>query len=65
MIEKAFLLFGLGFSMLVYFLSIKPAKISFFKKAFYFALSLVGITGMLFLIGVLLAHAMSRFQTAL
>ncbi len=62
MIEKVFLAFGLGFSILVYFLSIRPAKLSHVKKAFYFVLSLIGITGTLFLIGILIAHALSRFR---
>lgn len=55
MIETLFFVFGLGFSVLVYFLSIKRRNISPAAKAGYFLLTLIGITGMVFLIGVAIA----------
>ncbi len=60
MIEAGSLLFGLGFSLLVYFSSIRNADIPRFKKAFYFLISFIGITGMVFLSGILVAHALRK-----
>ncbi len=54
------MLFGLGFSVLVYFLSIRKAEIPWTKKAFYFLVSFIGITGMVFLSGILVAHALRK-----
>ena len=62
MIEKIFLLIGLGFSLLVYFRSMKNARLSFFRKTFYFLITLVGITGTLSLIGVMVSHFLSRLH---
>ncbi len=56
MIETFFFLFGLGFSLLVYFHSIRKTPYSAIKKAFFFLVTLIGITGTLFLFGVLVAH---------
>ena len=58
--ETAFLLFGLGFSILVYFRSIRPSNEPPFRKAVYFLLTLIGITGMLFLSGVLIAYFLRK-----
>lgn len=55
MIEILFLLFGLGFSVLVYISSIRTAKASALAKLTYFVLSLIGITGILLLLGVMIA----------
>ena len=55
MIETFFFLFGLGFSFLVYFRSIRKTDYSWPKKAIYFFFTLIGITGTLFLFGVLVA----------
>lgn len=55
MIETASFIFGLGFSLLVYFISIRGRGISAGAKAGYFILTLIGITGMVFLIGVAIA----------
>ncbi len=55
MIETASLLLGLGFSFLVYFRSIRTADLSRPRKALYFLLTLVGITGTVFLSGILIA----------
>ncbi len=60
MIEAGSLLFGLGFSLLVYFSSIRNADIPRLKKAFYFLISFIGITGMVFLSGILVAHALRK-----
>lgn len=62
MIELAFFLFGLLFSFLVYFRSIKPTDFSRPKKIFYFVITFIGITGMLSLAGVLIASFL-RNQT--
>ena len=62
MIETFCLLFGLGFSVLVYFRSIRPTNYSRPKKAFYFLFSLIGIAGTLFLFGILVADALRKLQ---
>jgi hypothetical protein len=60
MIETVCFLFGLGFSFLVYFLSIRPLDLSRTRKFFYFVLTTVGITGTFFLFGVLAAHFLKK-----
>jgi uncharacterized membrane protein YkgB len=60
MIETVSFLFGLGFSLLVYFLSIRPLNQPWPKKAVYFLFSLIGITGTVFLIGVMIAHLLRK-----
>jgi len=62
MIETICLLFGLAFSMLVYFRSIRTANEPPVKKAFYFLFSFIGITGTLFLFGILIAHKMRTLK---
>jgi hypothetical protein len=62
MMETVFLLLGLGFSFLVYFLSIRPLDLSHTRKFFYFILTLIGITGTLFLFGVLAAHFLRKLS---
>ncbi|OGW33913.1 MAG: hypothetical protein A2010_02710 [Nitrospirae bacterium GWD2_57_9] len=62
MIEFGSFLFGLSFSILVYFRSIRTAELPFWKKIFYFLITLIGITGMLFLSGVLIAHTLRKLQ---
>ena len=51
---------GLGFSLLVYVLSIRPLRESRFRKFIYFFFTLIGITGSLFLFGVLSAHFLRK-----
>jgi len=60
MIESVSFFIGLGFSFLVYFLSIRPLQDSAWKKAVYFFFTLIGITGTLFLSGVLIAHFLRK-----
>jgi hypothetical protein len=60
MIELISFLLGLGFSILVYFLSIRPRGISRSRKMTYFFFTLIGITGTLFLSGVLIAHFLRK-----
>jgi hypothetical protein len=60
MIETVFLLLGLGFSFLVYLLSIRPLDQPRFRKFIYFILTLIGITGTLFLFGVLTAYFLRK-----
>jgi hypothetical protein len=55
MIETVSFLLGLGFSLLVHFRTIRTASCGPLRKAFYFAISTIGITGMLWLSGVLIA----------
>lgn len=62
MIELGSFLFGLGFSILVYFRSIRTADLPLAKKAFYFLITLIGVTGMLFLSGVLIAHTIRKMH---
>ena len=56
MIETFSFLFGFGFSILVYFRSIHSAKYPPARKAIYAIISTIGITGMVWLCGVLIAH---------
>ena len=60
MIETLSFLFGLGFSVLVYQRSIRRASYSRGRKAAYFCISTVGITGMVWLSGVLVAHFLRK-----
>ncbi len=60
MIETGSLVFGLGFSVIVYFLSIRKADLPPLKKAWYFLISFIGITGMVFLSGILIAHSLRK-----
>jgi hypothetical protein len=62
MIELGSLLFGLGFSVLVYVRSIRTADLPAVKKFLYFVITLIGITGMLFLSGVLIAHTLRKLH---
>ncbi len=60
MIETISFLLGLGFSLIVYFLSIRPLDQPWPKKTVYFFFSLIGITGTIFLIGVVIAHFLRK-----
>ena len=60
MIETISFLLGLGFSLLVYILSIRPLNQPWPKKTVYFFFSLIGITGTVFLIGVVIAHFLRK-----
>lgn len=62
MIETASFILGFGFSMLVFFLSIRPATLTPLRKATYFLISTIGITGMVWLIGVLIAHFLRKLH---
>jgi uncharacterized membrane protein (DUF106 family) len=62
MIETLCFIFGLGFSFLVYFRSIRKTNYSRLKKAFYFLFTLIGITGTLFLFGVLVADKLRSLR---
>jgi hypothetical protein len=62
MFETFSFLAGLGFSFLVYARSIRKTDYSRTKKAFYFLLTLIGITGTLFLFGVLVADKLRRLR---
>lgn len=56
MIETISFLFGLGFSILVIVRAILPGPASPLRKAAYALISTIGITGMVWLSGVLIAH---------
>jgi hypothetical protein len=60
MIETLSFLFGIGFSILVYVLSIRTRDIAPSRKALYFLISTIGITGMVWLSGVLIAHFLRK-----
>lgn len=62
MVELVFFILGAGFSFLVYFLSIRQQDISRPKKAAYFLLSFIGITGTVFLFGVMISFVLSRMK---
>ncbi len=58
MIETVFLLLGLGFSLLVHLRTIRTSPYSPLRRTIYSLLSAIGITGMVWLSGVLIAHAL-------
>jgi len=60
MIETLFFFFGLGFSVLVSVRSIVPGDHPPLRKMFYTILSTIGITGMVWLCGVLIAHFLRK-----
>lgn len=60
MIELLSFLFGFGFSILVYALSIRKAALSPLRKAFVTVISTIGITGMVWLSGILIAHFLRK-----
>ncbi|HYA87638.1 MAG TPA: hypothetical protein VEI57_11305 [Nitrospirota bacterium] len=60
MMETVFFLLGMGFSLLVYFISIRPLDQSPARKFLFLVLTLIGITGTLFLFGVLSAHFLRK-----
>jgi len=60
LIETVSFLLGLGFSFLVYFLSIRPLDKPWTTKAYIFIFTLIGITGTIFLAGVLIAHFLRK-----
>lgn len=62
MIESVSLFIGLGYSVLVYVLSIRPRNDKGWKKSVYFFFTLIGITGTLFLFGVLIAHVLRELR---
>ena len=61
MIEAISFLLGFGFSILVYIRSIRTADLSWQKKAVYSFFTFIGITGTVFLAGVLIAHALRKY----
>ncbi len=61
MIEAASFMLGLGFSLLVYFRSIKPSEPRFPRRMLYLVFTLIGITGTLFLAGILVAHFLRKW----
>jgi hypothetical protein len=61
MIEITSFFLGFGFSVLVYARSIRSADLSWQKKAVYSFFTFIGITGTVFLAGVLIAHALRKY----
>jgi hypothetical protein len=61
MIEITSFFLGFGFSVLVYARSIRTADLSWQKKAAYSFFTFIGITGTVFLAGVLIAHALRKY----
>ena len=61
MIETTAFILGFGFSVLVYVRSIRSADLSWEKKAIYSFFTFIGITGTVFLAGVLIAHALRKY----
>lgn len=64
MIETTGFLLGFGFSVLVYVRSIRTADLPWQKKAAYSLFTFIGITGTVFLAGVLIAHALRKYGVA-
>jgi hypothetical protein len=63
MLETVSFLFGLGFSVVVYVRSIRTAALSPGRKALVLLLSTVGITGMVWLCGVVIASFLRKFAS--
>ncbi len=61
MIEAFSFILGLGFSILVYFRSIKPSEPRLSRRMLYLFFTLIGITGTLFLSGILIAHFLRKW----
>jgi len=61
MIETVSFILGFGFSVLVYVRSIRTADLSWQKKTVYTFFTFIGITGTVFLAGVLIAHALRKY----
>ncbi len=61
MIETVSFILGFGFSVLVYVRSIRTADLSWQKKVVYSFFTFIGITGTVFLAGVLIAHALRKY----
>lgn len=61
MIETASFILGFGFSVLVCVRSIRTADLSWREKAVYSFFTVIGITGTVFLAGVLIAHALRKY----
>jgi hypothetical protein len=59
-IESASFIFGICFSVLVYITSIGRGNYSPLQKTIYAILSTIGITGMVWLCGVLIAHFLRK-----
>lgn len=56
MIESLFFLFGAGFSVIVYIIAIRKSSFPPLTKLAYTIVTSFGITGMLWLSGVLIGH---------
>ena len=61
MIETIAFFLGFGFSVLVYVRSIRNADLTWAQKALYSFFTFIGITGTVFLAGVLIAHALRKY----
>lgn len=61
MIEMIGFILGFGFSVLVYVRSIRAEDLSWQKKTFYTFFTFIGITGTVFLAGVVIAHALRKY----
>ena len=61
MIETIGFVLGFGFSVLVYVRSIRTAKLSWQQKAYSALFTFIGITGMVFLASVLIAHTLRKY----
>ncbi len=64
MIETTGFFLGLGFSVLVYVRSIRTADLSWRKKAVYSLFTFIGITGTVFLAGILIADRLRTMGTS-
>jgi hypothetical protein len=64
LIEAIGFVLGFGFSLLVYVLSIRRLDLPWQRKALYTFFTFIGITGTLFLAGVLIAHFLRKWGWA-
>ncbi len=62
MMETIAFILGSGFSVFVYARSIRTADLSWQKKAVYSFFTFIGITGTVFLAGILIADRLQRMR---
>ena len=62
MIEIFSFLFGIGFSWLVFERTIRSGPYTAGRKALYTVLSTIGITGTVWLFGILVAHFLRKLR---
>ena len=65
MVETLFFIAGVGFSILVWVMTIRTGNHSLPHKTLFTLLSTIGITGTIWLFGVLIAHFLKKLHLLL